>query len=163
MLLFLKKYAIINKSNYCKEYKLIMKKSKIIMVIDGQGGGLGKIIVEKIKKANLNIQVLGIGTNTVATMAMLKAGADDAATGENAIIYNTQYADYIIGAVGIIAANSMLGEISPAMANAVSSSYGLKLLIPANKCNLFIAGVQENGLSEKIDEAIDKIRLDNPE
>jgi len=140
-----------------------MKKIKIIMVVDGQGGGLGKTIVEKIKKAGLDIRVLGIGTNTAATMAMLKAGADDAATGENAIIYNARYADYIIGAVGIIAANSMLGEISPAMADAISSSHGLKLLIPVNKCNLFIAGVQENGLGEKIDEAIEKIKLDNRE
>ena len=136
---------------------------KIIMVVDGQGGGIGKAIVEKIKKANLNMQVLGLGTNTAATMAMLKAGADDAATGENAIIYNAQRADYIIGAVGVIAANSMLGEISPAMAGAVSSSPGLKLLIPVNKCSIFIAGVQENGLGEKIDEAIAKIKLDNPE
>ena len=137
-----------------------MKNQKTVIVIDSQGGGLGKAIVEKIKKSALNVHVLAIGTNTVATMAMLKAGADDAATGENAIIYNAQFADYIIGGLGIIAANSMLGEISPAMANATSSSQALKLLIPVNKCNLYVVGTQENGLSEKIDEALSKIQID---
>lgn len=134
---------------------------KTVIVVDGQGGGLGKAIVERIKKANLNVRVLGIGTNTIATMAMLKAGADDAVTGENAVIYNAQFADYIIGGLGIIAANSMLGEISPAMANAISSSQALKLLIPINKCNLYVVGTQANGLSEKIDEALSKIQIDD--
>ena len=137
-----------------------MATRKIIMVVDGQGGGLGKAIVEKIRKANLDVQVLGIGTNSAATTAMLKAGADDAATGENAVVYNAQCADYIIGALGIIAANSMLGEISPAMADAIASSRGMKLLIPLNKCNLFAVGVREIGLGEKIDEALEKIHLD---
>lgn len=138
-----------------------MVKQKVIMVVDGQGGGLGKAVVEKLKKTTLPVKILGIGTNTIATMAMLKAGADDCATGENAIIYNAGYADYIIGGLGIIAANSMLGEISPAMANAISSSPGLKLLIPINKCNLFVVGVRDNGFGEKIDEALSKIRLEN--
>ena len=135
-------------------------KCKTIVVIDGQGGGLGKAIVEKIKKAALNVKIVGIGTNTAATSAMLKAGADEAATGENPVIYNAGYADYIIGGLGIISANSMFGEISPAMANAVSSSRAMKLLIPLNKCNLFVVGVLDNGISEKIDEAISKIIVD---
>jgi len=137
-----------------------MRNNIIIMVVDSQGGGLGKAIVERIKKANLNAKVMGVGTNSVATMAMIKAGADDAATGENAVVYNAQYADYIIGGLGIVAANSMLGEISPAMANAISSSRGLKLLIPTNKCNLFVAGTQENSLGEKIDEILKRISAD---
>ena len=137
-----------------------MVKRKTIVVIDGQGGGLGKAIVEKIRKANLNVQIVGVGTNTAATAAMLKAGADEAATGENPVVYNSVYADYIIGGLGIISANSMFGEISPAMANAVSSSRAMKLLIPLNKCNLFVAGILENGISERIDEAISKIIVD---
>jgi len=132
----------------------------MVVVIDGQGGGLGKAIVEKLKKANLNVQIVGVGTNTAATAAMLKAGADEAATGENPVVYNSVYADYIIGGLGIISANSMFGEISPAMANAVSSSRAMKLLIPLNKCNLFVAGILENGISERIDEAISKIIVD---
>ena len=91
---------------------------------------------------------------------MLKAGADEAATGENPVVYNVRDADYIIGGLGIISANSMFGEISPAMANAVSSSRAMKLLIPLNKCNLFVAGILDNGISEKIDEAISKIIVD---
>ena len=137
-----------------------LKSQKLVVVIDSQGGGLGKAIVEKIKKSDLGVRVLGIGTNTVATMAMLKAGADDAVTGENAVLYNAQFADYIIGGLGIIAANSMLGEISPAMANAISSSRAVKLLIPVNKCNLYVVGTQENGLGEKIDEALARIQID---
>ena len=137
-----------------------MGKHKTIVVIDGQGGGLGKAIVEKIKKANLNVQIVGIGTNTAATAAMLKAGADEAATGENPVVFNSGNADYIIGGLGIISANSMFGEISPAMANAVSSSRAMKLLIPLNKCNLFVVGILDNGISERIDEAISKIIVD---
>ena len=137
-----------------------MKECKTVVVIDGQGGGLGKAVIEKLKKADLDIYILGIGTNTVATTVMLKAGADDAVTGENAILYNVQYADYVIGGIGVIAANAMLGEISPAMANAVSSSRALKLIIPVNKCNFYVAGIQDNGLSEKIEEVICKIKID---
>lgn len=135
-----------------------MTERKTVMVVDGQGGGLGKAIVEKIKKAGMAVQVIGIGTNSAATMAMLRAGADDAATGENAMVYNARYADFIIGSLGIIAANSMLGEISPAMADAISASPGFKLLIPLNRCRLYVAGTRENGLSEKIDDALLKMK-----
>ena len=138
-----------------------MKNQKTVMVVDGQGGGLGKAIIEKIKKTDLDVRIIGTGTNAIATMAMIKAGADDAATGENAIIYNAQYADYIIGGLGIIAANSMFGEISPGMAAAISSSQGTKLLIPLNKCKLYIVGVSENGIGDKIDEAIRQIQIDS--
>ena len=138
-----------------------MENRKLIMVVDGQGGGLGKAIVDRIRKLNLPLRILGTGTNTAATTAMLKAGADDAATGENAVVFNAQNADYIIGGLGIIAANAMFGEISPAMANAISSSRGMKLLIPVNKCNLVVAGIQGNGLTEKIDEALSFIRLES--
>lgn len=138
----------------------ILISRKTVMVIDGQGGGLGKAVVEKIKKSDMNVQVIGIGTNSSATMAMLRAGADDAATGENAVVYNARYADYIIGSLGIIAANSMLGEISPAMASAISASPGFKLLIPLNKCRLYVAGVQDNSLTEKIDDVLSRMRAE---
>lgn len=140
-----------------------MSKHKTILVVDSQGGGLGKAIIEKIKKACIDARIIGVGTTTAATAAMIKAGADDAATGENAVIYNAGYADYIMGGVGIVAANSMLGEISPAMASAIASSKGMKILIPVNKCNIYIAGVTVNGLSDKIDDAISKLRIDNAE
>jgi hypothetical protein len=130
------------------------------MVVDGQVGGLGKAIIERIKKSNLRVEVIGVGTNSIAASVMLKAGADDAATGENAVIYNAGLADYIVGPIGVISANSMLGEISPAVAAAIASAPGLKLLVPLNKCNIYVAGVRENGLSEKIEDIIARIALD---
>jgi hypothetical protein len=133
---------------------------KTVMIVDGQGGGLGKSIIEKLKKAELPVALLAIGTNSIATGVMLKAGADEAATGENAVVYNAQFADFIVGAIGIISANAMLGEISPTMAAAVASSSGIKLLIPLNKCNLYIAGARETPLSEKIDDLINRIRAE---
>lgn len=133
-------------------------KQKTVMIIDGQGGGLGKAVIEKIKKSGIAVHLLAVGTNTAATSVMLKAGADEAATGENAVIYNAAFADYIVGGIGIIAANSMLGEISPSMATAVSSSRAVKILIPVSKC-IFVAGVRETGLSELIDEVLSKIEM----
>ena len=134
-----------------------MSKQKTLLVVDGQGGGLGKNIIEKVRKAGINLHIIAVGANALATAAMLKAGADEAATGENAVVYNSQFAHYIMGGVGVIAANSMLGEVTPAMAGAVASANALKLLIPVNRCLLFVAGVKDNGLGEKIDEAIAKI------
>jgi len=135
-----------------------MSVRKTVMVVDGQGGGLGKAIVERLKKADLPIRIIATGTNTAATGAMLKAGADAAATGENAIIYNTSRADFIVGGVGIVAANSMMGEISPAIANAIAACPGTKLLVPVNRCSLVVVGTPENGLSEKIDAVLEHIR-----
>lgn len=91
-----------------------------IAVIDAQGGGLGKVIVERIKQRIPQAEVMGLGTNVIATSAMLKAGADRAATGENAIVFNIREADVITGGIGIIAANGMMGEITPRVAEAVS-------------------------------------------
>jgi len=118
-----------------------------IAVIDGQGGGLGKILVEKIRAITSKEHVIvALGTNSVATANMLKAGADEGATGENAIKVNCKKVDIIFGAVGIIAANSMSGELTPEMALAVSESDARKILIPLNRCNITIAGVL-NGMS----------------
>ncbi len=128
-----------------------------IAVIDAQGGGLGKIIVEKLKNIVNDAEIIALGTNVVATGAMKKAGALQAATGENAIVYNVQKADIILGGIGIIAANSMLGEITPKMAEAVSSSNALKILIPIGKCHILIPGSQSFTINELIDQAIECI------
>jgi hypothetical protein len=134
-----------------------------ILVIDGQGGGLGKSIIEQlkqIKQAKRGFDIIAAGTNSAATAAMLKAGADAAATGENAVAYNSKRADIIIGAVGIIIANSMRGEVSAKIANAVCESEAVKILIPvpAAKCNINIMGVTEKPMAQYISEAAEKIR-----
>jgi NAD(P)-dependent dehydrogenase (short-subunit alcohol dehydrogenase family) len=129
-----------------------------IAVVDGQGGGIGKAIVERLRSRYADsVTITALGTNALATSAMLKAGADEGATGENAIIYNADKVDAIVGAVGILAANSMLGELSPAMAAAIAGSPALKVLIPMNRCCIQVAGIKEMTLLQFIDEAIDLI------
>ena len=130
-----------------------------ILVIDGQGGGLGKNIISRIKKEDKlsPLEITAVGTNSIATSAMLKSGADYGATGENAVLYNCENADIIIGAIGIAFANSMFGEISPNMANAVSKSRAYKLLIPISKCNVGIAGVLEKPMLSYIDDLISQL------
>lgn len=135
-----------------------MDEKKTVMVVDGQGGGLGKAVIEKLREAEINADILAIGTNSIATGIMLRAGADNAATGENALIHNAGLADFIIGPIGMISANSMLGEISPAMAGAIASAPGMKMLIPLNKCNLYVGGVSaESGIPEKIEDIVTKL------
>jgi hypothetical protein len=134
-----------------------------VIVIDGQGGKVGKIIVEELKKVIPEQQIIAIGTNSIATSVMLKAGADLGATGENPVIYNANDADIIIGSMGILVANSYLGEITPSMALAISESIAEKLLIPINRCNISVVGTQEMPYSEyaKIIAAQVKNRIDN--
>ena len=103
------------------------------------------------------INITALGTNALATSAMLKAGADEGATGENAVIYNADKVDIIIGVVGILAANSMLGELSAAMAEAIAGSPALKILIPLNKCSIQVTGIKDMTLIQFIDEALDMI------
>lgn len=129
-----------------------------IVVIDGQGGSIGKAIVEQlVKKVNVE-SIFCIGTNSVATANMLKAGAKHGASGENPVVVACRDADYIIGPIGIIMADSMLGEISPLMAQAVGASNAHKILIPINKC-LTVAGVQNLTLSDYIKIAVDSIQV----
>lgn len=126
-----------------------------IAVIDGQGGGVGKLIVEKLRIAFGNdIGILAMGTNALAASLMLKAGANEGASGENAIVYNAPKVDIIIGSIGIVCANSMLGELTPAMARAISESDAAKVLIPLNRCNILVAGIKEEPLPHYIDHAI---------
>lgn len=123
-----------------------------IVVIDGQGGGVGKSIVTALKRVMPNQPLTALGTNVQATAAMLKAGAEQGATGESAIRYQCKTADIILGVTGIIHANAMLGEISPAIAMAVSLSEAQKVLIPLERCGLYIAGVENRSLDALIRE-----------
>ena len=136
-----------------------------IIVIDGQGGRIGSLLIEKIKDklktSAISAEVIAIGTNSIATASMLRAGADAGATGENPVIVNCCNADYILGPVGIIAANSLLGEITPAMAAAVTASPAKKLLLPVNRCSLHIAGVKEQDITVLADEAVSCIGDNN--
>ena len=127
----------------------------MIAVVDGQGGGIGKAIVERIKAANLrDIEILALGTNATATGQMLRAGADEGATGENAIVHNMPEVDLVIGVIAILSANSMLGELTPAMAQAIGTTKAHKILLPINRCGIEVVGVKETNLSVLIEEAV---------
>ncbi len=126
-----------------------------ILVIDGQGGGIGKRLVEElVKKIPTGIQIVAVGTNSVATSAMLRAGATAAATGENPVLVNCKGAQVIAGPMGIALANAMYGEITPAMANAVGASSAERVLIPVEKCNTHVAGVAQLPLAQYIEDAV---------
>ena len=125
-----------------------------LLVIDGQGGGVGKALVQALKADRPERQVLALGTNAAATAAMLRAGADLAATGEAAICYQCQKADIIVGGMGILQAHSMLGEISPAMAAAVSASPAQKVPLPMERCGLHVPGVGKQTLEAAIQGAV---------
>ena len=127
-----------------------------IIVIDGQGGRIGKTVIEQIREAKIDCTITALGTNSLATSAMIKAGADNGATGENPVVVGCRNADIIIGPIGIIAADSMLGEITPKMAEAVGQSNARKILIPVNRC-FEVAGVREMSLSQYVSEAVSLI------
>lgn len=134
-----------------------------IVVIDGQGGRLGCLVCEAIKKENLAAEVYAIGTNSIATSAMLKAGAQYGATGENAVLVACRDADVIVGPVGIVFADALLGEISPAMSVAVGQSRAVKLLLPVSHCNNQVIGVKKLTMSELVKETIEQLKLLNEE
>lgn len=131
-----------------------MEQRKIAVVIDGQGGGIGKAVIEKLKKEMPQLYIRALGTNGMATSAMLKAGADDGATGENAVVVNVKKAAVILGVVPILMPNGILGELTPRMAEAIGESDALKILIPVNRCNVRIAMPQEASLQQYIDKAV---------
>ena len=129
-----------------------------ILVIDGQGGRLGRKLTEEIRKALPEAEITAIGTNSIATENMMKSDcADHLATGENAVIVSARNADMIVGPVGIATADAMLGEISPAMANAVASSSAYRVLIPMNLCRTYVAGVAQ-GSAAILEDAMAHIR-----
>ena len=128
-----------------------------VVVIDGQSGRIGQLFIEKVTKANLPCQLTAIGANAIATSAMLKAGAAMGATGENPVIVACRTADIIVGPIGILAADAMLGEITPKMAAAVGQSAAKKLLLPVNLCNNIVVGTQNLSLSAILDEAVETL------
>jgi hypothetical protein len=127
-----------------------------VLVIDGQGGGVGRALVTELKRLRPSLALTVAGTNATATAAMLRAGAEQGATGESAIRYQCRDAGIIVGVVGILHANAMLGEISPAIALAVSLSGAHKVLIPLERCGLSIAGVARQPLEALIADAASK-------
>jgi len=127
-----------------------------ILVIDGMGGGIGKSIIEHIRNEFADMEITAVGTNSIATSVMIKAGATNGATGENAVVYNCAKADYIVGVIGLLIANSLHGEVSPRMAEAVSLSPAHKMLIPIDRCGVSILGLGEKPIQTCIGE-INKI------
>ena len=128
-----------------------------ILVIDAQGGGLGKQLVIALKKHFPEMDITAVGTNTMATSVMLKAGATHAATGENAVIVGCRKADIIIGPLAIVIADSMFGEITPSMALAVAQSDAKRILIPFNHCDNIVVGIHDYSVTALIQEAIDEV------
>ncbi len=129
-----------------------------ILVIDAQGGGIGKQLVAAIKENIPDAVVTAIGTNFAATSAMQKAGADNAATGENPVVVNARKADYIVGPIGIVIADALLGEITPAMAQAVAQSSAKRILIPMNHCDNIVVGVEKLNIGKMIHDVIGVIK-----
>lgn len=138
-------------------FPVIGGSSMKVVVIDGQSGRIGQLFIEKVMKAKLPCQLTAIGANAIATSAMLKAGAAMGATGENPVIVACRTADIIVGPIGILAADSMLGEITPNMAAAVGLSSAKKLLLPVNLCNNIVVGTQSLSLSAILDEAVETL------
>ncbi len=128
-----------------------------ILVIDAQGGGIGKQLVSAIKENIPTACVTAVGTNSAATTAMLKAGADGAATGENAVMVGCRKADVIVGPIGIAIADSMLGEVTPKMALAVAQSNAIRILIPLNHCDNIVVGVTDLNVGKLIQEVVERI------
>ncbi len=128
-----------------------------ILVIDAQGGGIGRQLITKLLEKLPEADIVAAGTNSMATNAMIKAGAKRAATGENAIRYCASQAEIIAGPIGIIVANAMLGEISPVISESVGSSSATKVLIPIPHCNTIIAGPKDLPIKDSIEDAVDRI------
>jgi hypothetical protein len=129
-----------------------------LLVIDGQGGQLGSQIIRAIRTRYNDINIIAVGTNATATTSMIKAGANQGATGENPVIVASRKADVIIGPVGIVIADSLLGEITPKMAVAIGQSNATKILVPINKCENLVAGVPNLTTTALIDDALNKLQ-----
>ena len=129
-----------------------------ILVIDGQGGGLGKQLVAALSAQCPQAQLTAVGTNSLAANAMLKAGASRAATGENAVVVNCRRADVIVGPIGIVIADALLGEITPAMAAAVCQSGARRVLVPINHCENYVVGVPDQPVSQLVAAAAQKVK-----
>ena len=129
-----------------------------ILVIDAQGGGIGKQLVARIRKEYPSENIIAVGTNSIATAAMLKAGADQGATGENAVVVACRTADVIIGPVGIIITDAMLGEVTATIAQSVARAKATRVLIPFNMCDTVIAGITDTSTGNLINAAMKSLR-----
>ena len=129
-----------------------------IVIIDGQSGRMGQLFLEKARAAGITLPMTAVGTNALATAAMLKAGATAGATGENPVLVAARTADIIVGPIGILAADAMLGEITEKMAAAVGRSPAKKLLLPVNQCGNLVAGTQSMPLSRVMEEAVELLK-----
>ena len=129
-----------------------------VLVIDGQGGGLGKQLVAALSTQCPEIRLTAVGTNSLAANAMRKAGAPRAATGENAVAVTCRSADIIVGPIGIVIADALLGEITPAMAAAICQADAKRVLIPVNHCENFVVGVPEGPVSQLVQAAAQKVK-----
>ena len=129
-----------------------------ILVIDGQGGKLGKTLVENIKKSFPHLEIMAVGTNSAASDVMRRAGADRVATGENPVIVACRSAQIIVGPIGIVIADSLLGEITPAMAAAVCQSSAARVLIPINHCDNIVVGVPDQPIGQLVAAAVEKVK-----
>ena len=129
-----------------------------ILIVDGQGGRLGKLLVEGLRQAGVRDEIIAVGTNSIATAAMVKAGADAGATGENPVVVCAKDADFILGPIGILVADSLLGEVTPAMAVAIGQSKAQKILIPLNRCRNMVVGLQDMTMSQLVEAAVAEVK-----
>lgn len=134
-----------------------METAKPILIIDGQGGGMGRTLITQLRAAGCTREILAVGANAAATAAMRKAGANAGATGENAVLVNAPRAAVIAGPLGIVLADSLLGECTAAMAAAVARSPAHKVLVPVSRCGVSVAGVEEEPLADYIADAVQRI------
>ena len=128
-----------------------------LLVIDGQGGRMGQQLIRGVRERYPQVHTIAVGTNSVAPAAMLKGGAQQAATGENAVAVACRQADVVMGPLGIVVADSLLGEISPAMAVAVGQSAARKILLPIDRCNSVVAGVGDYSMSTLLEAALTEL------
>lgn len=128
-----------------------------VLIIDAQGGGIGRQVVSAVKAKFPGIMVTAVGTNGTATVAMLRAGADVSATGENAVVVGCRRADVIIGPIGIVIADALHGEITPTMALAVGQSMAKRILIPVNQCDNLVVGVTDFSIGRLIDGVLEEL------
>jgi hypothetical protein len=130
-----------------------------IAVVDGQGGGIGRLIVEKLRRElGQSCSIIGLGTNAVATSVMLRAGANEGASGENALVFSLNEVDIIVGSISIIAANSYCGELTPRMAEAVATARAIKVLIPMNRYGIEISCTNDEPLPIQVDHLVSRVK-----
>jgi len=129
-----------------------------VLVIDGQGGQLGGQIIKLLQANFADLDIIAVGTNATATATMLKAGAKQAATGENSVIVACRKADIIIGPIGVVVADAMLGEVTPKMAVAVGQADAVRILLPVNKCDNIIAGISDVSVTDVLQDMLEKVK-----